>query len=100
MRLGIVAALALSGASALQLPLQLPLHLPTLPWGSDHADVGPRLLVDSDALQATISGQNLHKRAEQLYEAAKLSEEEYGHPTRVIGSEGESRTDDQRSRTQ
>ncbi|KAM0323886.1 hypothetical protein ACHAQA_008467 [Verticillium albo-atrum] len=44
--------------------------------------------IDSEALQNLIKGDNLFERAKQLYEIAKLGEEEYNHPTRVIGSEG------------
>jgi aminopeptidase Y len=47
-----------------------------------------RPLVDSEALQATISSKNLLARAKELYNIAKLSEGEYNHPTRVIGSAG------------
>ena len=45
-------------------------------------------LVDSQALQDTIKAENLKARAEKLYEIARLSEDEYNHPTRVIGSAG------------
>jgi aminopeptidase Y len=39
-------------------------------------------------LQKSIKPENLEARAKDLYEIAKNGEEEYGHPTRVIGSEG------------
>ncbi len=45
-------------------------------------------LVDSETLQAKINKDNLLARAKELYEIAKLSEDEYNHPTRVIGSPG------------
>lgn len=45
-------------------------------------------LVDTEALQDAISADNLLARAKELYEIAKLGEEEYNHPTRVIGSDG------------
>lgn len=44
--------------------------------------------VTSNALQQLISPDKLFRRAEQLFEIAKLSIDEYGHPTRVIGSKG------------
>lgn len=49
-----------------------------------------RPLVDSEALQAAISGDSLLERAKDLYKIAELSLHEYNHPTRVIGSDGES----------
>ena len=88
----LAALLAASGASALQIPLQFPLHLPAKlgPWHS--ADVGDsavsKHLIDSEKLQAMISGDNLMKRAKELYHSAQSSEDEFNHPTRVIGSEG------------
>lgn len=48
-------------------------------------------LVSSDALQADIKADSLLKRAKELYKIAELGQEEYNHPTRVIGSEGETR---------
>lgn len=47
-----------------------------------------RPLVDTEALQASISSENLLSRAKELYEVAKLGEAEFNHPTRVIGSKG------------
>ncbi|CAG9944055.1 unnamed protein product [Clonostachys rosea f. rosea IK726] len=92
-RLSLIAALA--GTSlALQVPLQQPIQLPGL---SKPVDGPPKSvassfehlpLIDTDALQAKIKPANLEKRAESLYKIAELGEEEYGHPTRVIGSEG------------
>ncbi|KAK3322840.1 peptidase family M28 [Apodospora peruviana] len=51
-------------------------------------DNSKKPLIDSEALQASISTKNLLKRAEKLYKIAKLGEDEYNHPTRVIGSDG------------
>lgn len=48
--------------------------------------------VDSEKLQSLIDEENLRLRAETLYEIAKSSEKEYGHPTRVIGSKGHNGT--------
>ncbi|KFY76952.1 hypothetical protein V499_03536 [Pseudogymnoascus sp. VKM F-103] len=48
----------------------------------------PATPVTSDELEQLINPDNLFRRAEQLFEIAKLSIEEYGHPTRVIGSKG------------
>src|ERR1700729_1839698 len=45
-------------------------------------------LVDSEALQSEVAGKNLLKRAKELYAIAQLSENEFNHPTRVIGSAG------------
>ncbi|KAL5878185.1 Aminopeptidase Y [Pyricularia oryzae] len=45
-------------------------------------------LVDSDALQASISIDRLLKGAQDLYAIANLSFVEYNRPTRVIGSKG------------
>lgn len=86
------------GVSALQIPLlqQQPLqhdgqqHL-ELSWGAGGGDgsASSKLpLVDTDELQGRIDVKNLWTRAERLYEIAKLGEEEFGHPTRVIGSKG------------
>ncbi|RCI14830.1 hypothetical protein L249_6535 [Ophiocordyceps polyrhachis-furcata BCC 54312] len=49
---------------------------------------GGRSRVDPQKLQDSISAENLKRRAEDLYEIAKRSEEDWGHPTRVIGSPG------------
>lgn len=45
-------------------------------------------LVSSKALQKLIDTKNLRKGAEKLYECAKESEDEFGHPTRAIGTPG------------
>ncbi|KAK6526961.1 hypothetical protein TWF281_010157 [Arthrobotrys megalospora] len=44
--------------------------------------------VDAESLAATIKTKNLLARAKDLYTIAHISEHEYGHPTRVIGSLG------------
>lgn len=74
-----------AGASALQIPLLSENQAPIEPAGDYH---GEKPLVDSSALQDLISGDKLYARAEKLYEIAKLGEDEYNHPTRVIGSAG------------
>ncbi|KAH7329504.1 hypothetical protein B0I35DRAFT_448601 [Stachybotrys elegans] len=89
-------SLALSGVSALQLPVQLPLQqfVPSkLPWSSSSdsgvdSELIAKPLVDSETLQKHITSDALKARAKDLYEIAKKSEDEYNHPTRVIGSEG------------
>ncbi|KAI1349607.1 peptidase family M28 [Xylaria sp. FL0043] len=53
---------------------------------------GTKPLVDTELLQAQISADSLFERAEVLYDIAKSSEEQFGHPTRVIGSEGHRRS--------
>lgn len=45
-------------------------------------------IIDSTSLQNDINVDNLLKRAKKLFEIAELSEDEYNHPTRVIGSKG------------
>ena len=73
----------LGGVSALQDSLQRPLGV-----GNEQVAVKSKPVVDSEALQASINGDKLLARAKELYEIAKLSEDEYNHPTRVIGSQG------------
>lgn len=52
---------------------------------------GQRLpLVSSEALEGAITANKLMARARKLYEIAQESREEYGRPTRVIGSKGRS----------
>ena len=90
------AALALgSVTTALQLPLQLNPSKIQLPWVTEETSTqattkepSSHVLVDTDELQDRIHSKNLYKRAEDLYEIAKLGEDEFGHPTRVIGGEG------------
>lgn len=55
----------------------------------DESVLGKKPLIDTEALQDLIKGDNLLDRAKELYKIAKLGEGEYNHPTRVIGSEGE-----------
>ncbi|KAK4450878.1 hypothetical protein QBC34DRAFT_401791 [Podospora aff. communis PSN243] len=81
----------LATASALRLD-QKPLFVddqtqqPIIGSGSGNGAEKP--LVSSEALEATVSIKSLLARAKHLYKIAKLSEKEYNHPTRVIGSEG------------
>jgi aminopeptidase Y len=44
--------------------------------------------VSSESLQDRIHAENLFERAKTLYSIAELGEDEYNHPTRVIGSKG------------
>lgn len=94
---GASALLAL-GASAFTLPQAqaplvpqqvaiLPLILNDAPPVKDSEKLP---LVDSWALQNLINKEALKLRAQELYDVAKLSEDEYNRPTRVIGSKGES----------
>ncbi|KAK3681647.1 peptidase family M28 [Podospora appendiculata] len=83
------------GASALR-PAQRPMMLdtqieqqPQVPIKADASSASSsKPLIDSEALQATIGKEALLARAKELYKIAKLGEDEYNHPTRVIGSEG------------
>ncbi|PWY69061.1 aromatic prenyltransferase [Aspergillus heteromorphus CBS 117.55] len=45
-------------------------------------------LISSPLLQEQVKAENLLHRARQLYKIAELGQEEYNHPTRVIGSKG------------
>ena len=106
----IIASLATVGAvSALtadQRPLVVvdgnvkPLPRPQLPIsaGGDSSTL-KKPLVDSEALQATISTDALLSRAKHLFKIARLSEDEYNRPTRVIGSVGHRGTLDYIHRT-
>ncbi|KAI0160961.1 Zn-dependent exopeptidase [Hypoxylon sp. FL1284] len=49
-------------------------------------------LINTEDLQASIEIESLLDRAKDLYKIAQRSESEYGHPTRVIGSEGHAGT--------
>ncbi|KAI0376281.1 Zn-dependent exopeptidase [Hypomontagnella monticulosa] len=49
-------------------------------------------LVNTSDLQASIKIENLVQHAKYLFDLAQLSEPEFGHPTRVIGSDGHSGT--------
>ncbi|CAO2652723.1 Nn.00g021340.m01.CDS01 [Neocucurbitaria sp. VM-36] len=80
---GFALCAVLTGATALQIPLfslgkQAPIG---------HVNE-TKPLVNSTELQDLISGDRLMVRAKKMYEIAKLGEEEYNHPTRVIGSAG------------
>lgn len=77
-----VALSVLRGAFASQIPF--------LSAQDGHKSIisAPKTPVTSDALQGLIDPDNLLRRAEQLLEIAKLGTDEYGHPTRVIGSKG------------
>ena len=81
---------AVVGATALQIPFlsqeQAPVQI-----AAGHPD-GQKPLVNSTELQDLISGDRLQARAKELYEIAKLGQDEYNHPTRVIGSAGKSHT--------
>lgn len=78
------AAIAVSGSlvNALQIPfigdvrLQKPISALKKP------------IINSTSLQNDIHIDNLLARAKKLFKIAELSEDEYNHPTRVIGSEG------------
>lgn len=90
-RLQLATSVALLGsASSYQVQMQQPMLASES--SSDQLPLGgvavKRPLVDSKALQASIKSENLLKRAEHLYEIAKLGEKEFNHPTRVIGSDG------------
>lgn len=91
-RNGLVTALALGGVNALHIPLQLPIDLSSVPaWLSPSgSDTSKLPLIDTEKLQDSISKKSLKKRAEDFYELAKKGEDEYGHPTRVIGGKGTS----------
>ncbi|KAK7936709.1 aminopeptidase Y precursor [Apiospora aurea] len=82
-------AALLSTASAYG--IQQPMSSDDSPVAAPAAAAGhssKRPLVSSKALQDSIKGEHLLRRAKNLYEIAKLGEEEYNHPTRVIGSDG------------
>ncbi|TGJ86846.1 hypothetical protein E0Z10_g1884 [Xylaria hypoxylon] len=88
-RLSLIATIA-----AVSAQLQRPLVSPSEDvLGTDRsAQTGNKPLIDTELLQAHISVESLFERAEALYGHAKSSEEQFGHPTRVIGSEGHRRT--------
>ena len=74
---------AVTSAAALQIPLLSSNNQALLGYPS-----GSKPLVNSTELQDLISGDRLLARSKKLFEIAKLGEEEYNHPTRVIGSAG------------
>ncbi|KFY32988.1 hypothetical protein V495_08542 [Pseudogymnoascus sp. VKM F-4514 (FW-929)] len=81
-------ALSLLGcADALQIPF---FSVPDKHHGEQNiiSTPAPTKPVISKELQQLINPDNLFRRAEELFEIAKLSIDEYGHPTRVIGSKG------------
>lgn len=101
--LSLAAVAALGSASVIQAPLAAPNGVQGIQDAFDDigktiSDVGDKVMseieymkkpvVSSQALQDAIDIKALEKRAEKLYELAKLSEDDYGHPTRVIGSKG------------
>jgi aminopeptidase Y len=71
------------GIEALQIPFLSSPNQATV-----HTTGETKPLVDSSALQDLVSKDRLVRRAKELYEIAKLGEDEYNHPTRVIGSAG------------
>ncbi|KAI1467607.1 Zn-dependent exopeptidase [Daldinia caldariorum] len=81
----LLAVLGTATASEFQIPL-----VAQKPLGAGNALTKP--LVNTEDLQASIKIENLVERAKSLYSFAELSEPEYGHPTRVIGSKGHSAT--------
>ncbi|KAJ4860655.1 peptidase family m28 domain-containing protein [Trichoderma breve] len=100
-KLALAASLALCGVSAAGIPQQQhPLTAPSSSSSSSShssshktpSDYSSLPLIDTEALQDSISVDALFKRAEKFYKFAQTSEEDYGHPTRVIGSTGHERT--------
>lgn len=80
---GFALCAALTGATAFQIPLFSSANQASL----GHPE-GSKPLINSTELQDLISRDRLLVRAKKLFEIAKLGEEEYNHPTRVIGSAG------------
>lgn len=80
-------ALAAGSAVAMLLPGQQQ-QLQHAPIGATSLDSSSAPLIATGSLQDRIKIKNLQARAEKLYEFAKESESEFGHPTRVIGSKG------------
>ncbi|OJJ50775.1 hypothetical protein ASPZODRAFT_137914 [Penicilliopsis zonata CBS 506.65] len=75
-----VALMLLGETFAAQLPLAQP--------AQKSPAISDKELVSSSSLQDHIDADNLLERAKKLYSIAELSFDEYGHPTRVIGSKG------------
>ena len=91
-RVSVAGLAVLGGVSAfrLQLPfLQDQAPLVDVDVVDTNVNTHVKPVIDSEALQASISSDNLLARAKELYKIAKLGEDEYNHPTRVIGSDGE-----------
>jgi aminopeptidase Y len=77
-------------ASARQLPLVADDSYPSYnPVPSSPSVVGNGTAIDTKKLQSDIDIKKLVARAEELSKIADLSLPEYNHPTRVIGSKGE-----------
>jgi hypothetical protein len=76
---------ALCAAITSATPLQIPLLSSSKQAPLGHPN-GTKRMVNSTELQGLISGDRLMVRAKKMFEIAKLGEEEYNHPTRVIGS--------------
>jgi len=107
-RLQLAGLAVLGGAAALQMQMQAQVPGQQAPMIADEVPLvstspstassysssssSKKPLVETKALQDTISAENLLSRAKELYEIAKLGEEEYNHPTRVIGSDGHAGT--------
>lgn len=90
----LAAAALASSVQGSQIPLQRPLSTPDRhPVASaapaiDDLIANTKPIVDSQMLQDSIKVKNLMSRAEKLYSLAQLSEVDFNHPTRVIGSKG------------
>ncbi|KAK0113982.1 hypothetical protein ONS95_014225 [Cadophora gregata] len=80
--LSLIALSAVASASRIQQPLQ------DSSSSQKAIDTNSKPLVSTEAIQADIKSKNLLKRAEKLFDIAQLGVDEYGHPTRVIGSKG------------
>jgi hypothetical protein len=77
-------------ASARQLPLVADDSYPSYnSVASSPSVVGNGTAIDTKKLQSDIDIKKLVARAEELAKIADLSLPEYNHPTRVIGSKGE-----------
>ncbi|KAF1981634.1 Zn-dependent exopeptidase [Aulographum hederae CBS 113979] len=72
-----LATCAVVAAASLQEPLLIP-----------HISSAKKPLVNSTELQDSITVENLLARAKHLSKIADLSQDQYNHPTRVIGSRG------------
>ena len=69
---------------------QKPIYIPEVDYDKSTPSrwYAKKKMVSSEDLQKDIDVKALFKRAEKLSDIADLSIEEYGHPTRVIGSMG------------
>jgi aminopeptidase Y len=77
-----VALLLLGESFASQLPLFDPASTSQIHLAAK------KELVSSESFQDRIHADRLFERAKTLYGIAELGEDEYNHPTRVIGSKG------------